>query len=125
VTSADQPHIREGMVKGAAWARGNDCGEGAGEAGATVEARRFDGFREGQVGQDDVRDRAYMRLCAPGEAQAADVVVSVPAAASPVTPWLRRRALGRLAHTPTLASLATCLALAHVPVCPIDLLHDR
>jgi hypothetical protein len=64
------------MVGGAEWPGGDQGRAAAGEIGATVEARRLDGFREGQVGQDGVRDRAYMPVCAPGEAQAADVVVS-------------------------------------------------
>jgi hypothetical protein len=81
VAPADLPDIGDGVMGGATRARGDHRGPRAGAAGATVEARRFDGFREGQVGQDGVRARAHMPVCTPGGAEAADVMVSTPAAA--------------------------------------------
>jgi hypothetical protein len=61
----DQPHIRDGVVRGTKRSRGDKGGAIAGEAGAAMDARDLDGFGEGHIRQDGGEPPGRHRLPRP------------------------------------------------------------
>jgi hypothetical protein len=76
------PPSREG-VGGATRPRRDECRAVAGKAGNTVAAGGFDGFREGQIGQDGGEAVRQYRLPRPRGSEQQDIMVTTPAYALP------------------------------------------
>jgi hypothetical protein len=64
--AADQPHIRDRLMRGAKRARGDDRRVGAGEAGDAMDARGVDSSSSVRSGRMVASRRTSMDLPAPG-----------------------------------------------------------
>jgi hypothetical protein len=69
VASADQPHIRDGVMGGAKGARGDQGGAGAGEASDAVDAGVFNSFGHRHCWQDGGEPVRQHQLAGPRRAE--------------------------------------------------------
>jgi hypothetical protein len=75
--AADQAHVRDGVVRGAERARGDDRRAPAGEAGDAMDARGVEGFGEGHGRHDGGEPPRQPRFPSPRGAQE-EVMIIMP-----------------------------------------------
>src|SRR5215510_56304 len=87
---ADPPDVRDGVMRGAEQAGGDQCRAVAREAGDAMDARRLDGFGQGHRRQDGGESPGQHGRAGPRGAEQEDVVRRTPASrsASPELLWL-------------------------------------
>jgi hypothetical protein len=78
MAAADQPRVRDGMVRSAARAGGDQDGAAAGAAGHTADAHGLEGFRQDHRRQNGGEAPRQHRLARPRRAEEQDIMVTTP-----------------------------------------------